>query len=187
LRNLGRRYQKRSNNKKSRGIIPNRIGIEQRPKIVEQRGRVGDFEIDLVTGKNHKNPILSIVELKSGFALLRKLPSKEAQVTAEQLVEALLPIKEYVNTITSNNRKEFAKHELVAQALDAQFYFATPYHSWERGTNGNYNRLIRQYFPKKTSFEQITNKQLKAVQYKINNRERKRLGFVSPIKYLQTL
>jgi IS30 family transposase len=109
-----------------------------------------------VIGKNHKNAILTIVERKSGFALLRKLPSKEATVTAEQLVDALLPIKEYVHTITSDNGKEFAKHELVAKVLDASFYFATPYHSWERGVNENYNRLLRQYFPKKTCFDDIT-------------------------------
>ena len=187
LRNQGRRYQKRGNTNNNRGVIPNRIGIEQRPEIVEQRGRVGDFEIDLVIGRNHKNAILTIVERKSGFALLRKLPSKEAAVTAEQLVEALLPIKEYVHTITSDNGKEFAKHELVAKTLDASFYFATPYHSWERGVNENYNRLLRQYFPKKTCFDDITEEQMLIVQNKINNRERKRLGFVSPIKYLQSL
>jgi IS30 family transposase len=187
LRNRGRRYQKRGNSKSSRGLIPNRVGIEQRPKVVEQRKRIGDFEIDLVIGKNHKNPILTIVERKTGFALLRKLPSKEAEPTAEQLVDALLPIKDYVHTITSDNGKEFAKHELVAQALDAPFYFATPYHSWERGTNENYNRLLRQYFPKKTSFDHITHEQLQAVQNKLNNRERKRLGFLSPSKYLQSL
>lgn len=187
LRNQGRRYQKRGNNKNNRGLIPNRVGIEHRPKIVEQRSRIGDFEIDLVIGKNHKNPILTIVERKSGFALLRKLPSKEAKITAEQLVDAMLPIKDYVHTITSDNGKEFAKHELVAQELDAHFYFATPYHSWERGSNENYNRLLRQYFPKKVSFDQITEEQLKIIQQKLNNRERKRLGFVSPIKYLQNL
>ena len=140
----------------------------------------------MVIGKNHKSAILTIVERKSGFALLRKLPSKEAAVTAEQLVEALLPIKEYVHTITSDNGKEFAQHELVAKALDTSFFFATPYHSWERGVNENYNRLLRQYFPKKTSFDHITDEQLLAVQNKLNNRERKRLGFLSPIKYLQT-
>lgn len=187
LRNQGRRYQKRGNSKNSRGVIPNRIGIEQRPEVVDQRGRVGDFEIDLVIGKNHKNAILTIVERKSGFALLRKLPSKEAEITAEQLVDALMPIKDYVHTITSDNGKEFAKHELVAKNLETSFYFATPYHSWERGVNENYNRLVRQYFPKKTSFEDITEEQLLNVQNKLNNRERKRLGFVSPIKYLQSL
>lgn len=187
LRNQGRRYQKRGNSKSSRGIIPNRVGIEHRPKVVDQRKRVGDFEIDLVIGKNHKNPILTIVERKSGFALLRKLPSKEAAVTAEQLIAVLAPLKAYVHTITSDNGKEFAQHQRVAQQLDAQFYFATPYHSWERGTNENFNRLLRQYFPKKSSFEHITDEQLEAVQHKLNHRERKRLGYVSPIKYLQSL
>lgn len=187
LRNQGRRYQKRGNSKSSRGVIPNRIGIEQRPKVVEERKRIGDFEVDLVIGKNHKNPILSIVERKSGFALLRRLPSKEADVTATQLIEALIPIKDYVHTITSDNGKEFAQHESVSKALDTSFYFARPYHSWERGSNENYNRLLRQYLPKGTSFEHITDEQLKAVQDKLNNRERKRLGFVSPINYLQSL
>lgn len=187
LRNQGRRYQKRGNRKNARGSIPNRVGIEHRPPIVEQRSRIGDFEVDLIIGKNHKNPILTIVERKSGFALLRKLPSKEAHVTAQQLVAALLPIKDYVHTITADNGKEFAKHETVAEKLNAQCYFATPYHSWERGTNENFNRLLRQYFPKKSSFEYITDEQLLTVQNKLNNRERKRLGFISPIKYLQSL
>lgn len=187
LRNQGRRYQKRGNKKGNRGIIPNRVGIEQRPKIVEQRKRFGDFEVDLVIGQNHKAPILSIVERKTGFALIRKLPSKEAEVTAQHLIDALLPIKDYVHTITSDNGKEFAKHELVSKALKAEFYFANPYHSWERGANENYNRLLRQYFPKKTSFEHISNEKLRDVQNKLNNRERKRLGFISPIKYLHTL
>lgn len=187
LRNRGRRNQKRGNSKSSRGIIPNRVGIEQRPKVVDQRKRIGDFEVDLVIGKNHKSPILTIVERKSGFALLRKLPSKEAEATAAQLVDALLPIKDHVHTITSDNGKEFAKHESVSQDLDAQFFFAKPYHSWERGSNENYNRLLRQYFPKKSSFEHITREQLTAVQNKLNNRERKRLGFLSPSQYLQSL
>ena len=98
-----------------------------------------------------------------------------------------MPIKDYIHTITSDNGKEFFKHEFVAKSLDASLYFATPYHSWQRGVNETYNRLLRQYFPEKTSFEDITQEQLLAVQHKLNNRERKRLGFLSPIKYLQSL
>jgi len=187
LRNQGRKYQKRGNGNKTRGVIPNRVGIEQRPPVVEERSRIGDFEIDLVLGKNQTTPILTIVERKSGFALLRKLPSKEAHTTAEQLADALLPIKQDVHTITSDNGKEFALHQQIAKVLEADYYFATPYHSWERGTNENYNRLLRQYFPKKTSFEHITEEDLKAVQDKLNHRERKRLGYLSPIQYLHSL
>lgn len=187
LRNKGRKYQKRSKSKATRGLIPNRVGIEQRPAIVEERKRVGDFEIDLVLGKNHQYPILTIVERKSGFALLRKLSSKESTTTAQQLIDALLPIKEHIHTITSDNGKEFAQHETVAQALNAAYYFAKPYHSWQRGSNENYNRLLRQYFPKKTAFDNITQEQLLKVQNKLNNRERKRLGFLSPIQYLHHL
>jgi len=187
LRNKGRKYQKRGNKKAGRGLIPNRVDIDLRPKIVEKRKRVGDFEVDLVLGKNHEHAILSIVERKSGFALLRKLSSKESDATAQQILDALLPIKEHVYTITSDNGKEFAQHQTVAHALQANFFFAKPYHSWQRGSNENYNRLLRQYFPKKSDFTSITNEQLRYAQNQLNNRQRKRLGFLSPIQYLYSL
>ncbi len=184
LRNKGRRYRKRGRAKDSRGIIADRISIEHRPVEVEQKARVGDLEIDLIIGANHKQAILTVVERKSGMAWIRKVTDKSALAVQEQLLDVLKPIQKYVYTITSDNGKEFANHKAIAVALDAAFYFAHPYHSWERGCNENYNRLLRQYFPKKSDFTTITDEQLKQVQNKINNRERKRLGFISPIQYL---
>lgn len=184
LRNRGRRYQKRGNSKQKRGIIPNRTGIEKRPKIVEQRSRNGDLEIDLMIGSNHKAPLLTIVDRAAGYGIIKKLVSKEAKHTAEKIIEALTPFKGRIHTITSDNGKEFAMHELVAEKLEIQYFFANPYHSWERGANENFNRLVRQYFPKKTDFSKITDQQVQMVQDKLNNRERKRLGFLSPNQYL---
>ena len=184
LRNKGRRYRKRGNLKDSRGIISDRVFIDERPVIVDKKERIGDIEIDLVIGKHHKQAILTVVERKSGMAWLRKLKNKSAQGVEEKLIEILLPIRKYIHTITSDNGKEFSRHKTIAKKLLAQFYFAHPYHSWERGCNENYNRLLRQYFPKKTDFSTITEDQLEAIQLKINTRERKRLGYLSPIQYL---
>lgn len=184
LRNRGRRYRKRGGLKDSRGVIADRISIEHRPAVVDKKSRVGDLEIDLVIGRNHKQAILTVVERKSGIAWLRKLPGKSAQAVEEQLIDILLPIQDYVYTITSDNGKEFAHHKTIAEKLQAQFYFARPYHSWQRGCNENYNRLLRQYFPKKSDFTTITQQQLLVIQHKINSRERKRLGFLSPLQYL---
>lgn len=187
LRNRGRRYRKRGAQKDNRGIIRDRVSIEKRPDIVERRDRVGDLEIDLVVGKNHSSPLLTVVERKSGMAWVRKLGDKSAASVEEKLMEILLPINNYVYTITSDNGKEFAYHKSIAEKLGADFFFARPYHSWERGCNENYNRLLRQYFPKKTDFTDITDAQILQVQERLNNRERKRLGFISPFQYLQKL
>jgi len=187
LRNKGRRYQKRGSKKQSRGVISGRVDIDKRPSVVDQRKRFGDFEVDLVIGKNHRCPLLTIVDRKTGYALVRKLASKKAEPTAEQMIKALMPIKDQGHTITSDNGKEFAQHAQVPKALNAQFYFAKPYHSWQRGSNENYNRLLRQYFPKSRSFKDISNEQVHIIQDKLNNRERKRLNFLSPVQYLRDL
>jgi IS30 family transposase len=96
----------------------------------------------------------------------------------------LQPHTHWIHTITGDNGKEFADHKKIAQELAIDFYFAKPYHSWERGANENTNGLIRQYFPKGSSFESITDKQIQDVQHKLNNRPRKKLGFLSPIEFL---
>jgi len=187
LRNRGRRYRKRGGSKGKRGVIPNRTGIEKRPEAVDLRGRPGDWEIDLVIGLGHKSPLLTIVDRATGYGIIRKLDSKEAEHTAGKVVEALTPFKQWSHTVTSDNGREFAKHETVAEGLGIAYYFANPYHSWERGSNENFNRLVRQYFPKKTDFSTITDEEVRRVQDKLNNRERKRLDFVSPNQYLCNL
>ena len=114
------------------------------------------------------------------MALIAKVPTKEAEGVQSAVLKLLTPLSEVVHTITSDNGKEFAGHDVIAAALNADFYFAHPYRSWERGSNENTNGLIRQYFPKGCDFTTITTKEIKAVMKKLNNRPRKCLGMKTP-------
>jgi len=183
LRHKGRKYRKRGAAKDKRGIIKNRVDIEERPKIVDEKIRFGDCEIDTVIGKNHKGALLTINDRVTSLVWISLLSGKEAEPLTQKTIEVLLPIKNMLNTITADNGKEFAFHQKIAEALNVGVYFAKPYHSWERGANENTNGLIRQYFPKGTSFENITNEQVTYVQNKLNNRPRKKLGFLSPNEF----
>ena len=180
LRHRNKKYHKRGVEYATRGTIKNRVSIDKRPKIVEKKSRIGDWEIDTVIGANHKGALVTVVDRKSKFTLIKKVPSKHAEVVTKALVEMLQPIKALTHTITSDNGKEFAYHEEVAQSLDADFYFANPYHSWERGLNEHTNGLIRQYLPKQTDFTQVKRKQIRFIQDRLNNRPRKSLGFKTP-------
>ena len=155
-----------------RGIIPNRKSIEERPPIVEERSRIGDWEADTIIGKNHKQAIVSLVERKSGYTLIRKVERKTALAVRKAAVSLLKPHRDKVYTVTSDNGKEFAEHEQIAKDLNAEFYFAHPYASWERGTNENTNGLIRQYFPKNRDFTSITQQEINHAMKRLNNRPR---------------
>ena len=172
--------KKRYGKTERRGIIPNRLSIEDRPAIVEARSRIGDWEADTIIGKNHRQAIVSVVERKSGFTLIRKVERKTAQAVTEAMTGLLKPYRSKVHTVTSDNGREFAGHEEIAAALKADFYFAHPYASWERGTNENTNGLIRQYFPKHRDFTTITQQEIDVAMQRLNNRPRKRLGFQTP-------
>lgn len=181
LRTGDKKYRKRyGSGKAGRGIV-NRVSIEERPEIVNQKLRLGDWEIDTIIGKNHKGAIVVIVERKSGFFLMKKLNGKDAAALAKAVIRLLAPFKSKVFTITSDNGLEFAEHELMAKKLEAKFYFAHPYSSWERGLSENTNKLVRQYIPKKTSFENITDMKINEITMKINKRPRKKLGFKNPL------
>lgn len=181
LRNKGRRYRKRGALKDSRGIIPGKVNINERPPIVEERTRFGDLEMDLIIGKNHQKAILTINDRASGMLKMKLLESKNAEALCQVAIDLLEPWKPFLHTITSDNGKEFAKHQKIAIHTNTSYYFANPYHSWERGSNENLNGLIRQYFPKMTDFNLITDEQIKAVEDKLNQRPRKRFGFKSPL------
>ena len=183
LRRRGRKNRKRGNSKDTRGIIKDRIGIEQRPAIVDEKLRFGDFEIDTIIGQNHQGAILTMNDRRSGLLLMRKLDGKDAGPVVIKAIEALLPIKDLIYTITADNGKEFAYHKEISQALEIDFYFARPYHSWERGANENTNGLVRQYFKKGTSFEDITDEDIERVQNQLNNRPRKKLSYLTPNEY----
>ena len=180
LRHKNKQYHKRSNDYQRRGIIIDRTMIDHRPKIVEKKRRIGDLEIDTVIGKDHIGALVTVVDRKSKFALIRNVPSKHAEVVTQALVEMLEPIKPIVKTITSDNGKEFAYHKIVSETLETDFYFAHPYHSWERGLNEHTNGLIRQYLPKKTDFTHVSKEEIITIQEKLNHRPRKVLGFRTP-------
>ena len=180
LRRQGHKYAKRGSKNAGRGFIPNRIDIDERPPVVELKERFGDLEIDTIIGKNHKGAILTINDRATSRVWIRKLTGKEAVPVAKITAWALRKVKTLIHTITADNGKEFAKHEEISQKLDIKYYFCKPYHSWERGANENTNGLIRQYIPKGTDFSEVTNKQIKRIENILNNRPRKRLGYLTP-------
>jgi len=184
LRRSGKKYNKRSGKLAGRGLIPNRIGIEHRPEIVNQKIRIGDTEEDTIIGANHKGAIVTIVERVSKFIWLALVDRSTAQNIAEKTIELLAPIKDHLHTITSDNGKEFAAHQQIANALQIDFYFANPYASWERGLNENSNGLLRQYIPKKTDFSSLTQQDIDKFAFLLNTRPRKSLNYATPLEVL---
>lgn len=160
------------------------MDISQRPEIVDRKERLGDLEIDTMIGQNHKGALLTINDRVSNKVMIEKLNSKDAKELAGKVIERLSAYQEKVHTITSDNGKEFAEHKMISSELKVDFFFAKPYHSWERGANENINGLIRQYFPKKTSFENIYDDDVKRVEEILNNRPRKKLNFLTPNEFL---
>jgi len=165
-----------------RGQLPNCRSIEERPASVSTRKRLGDWEVDTLIGKQQKQAILTLVERKSRFTLLGKVSRRTAQAVRQQVCKLLLPVRDKAHTLTSDHGKEFADHELIAETLKLKFYFAHPYAAWERGTNENTNGLLRQYFPKKSDFQSISNKKMDQAMSKLNFRPRKSLRFKTPFE-----
>ena len=182
LRHNGKKYNKRSGKKAGRGLIPNRIDIDERPPIVEKKERFGDFELDTIVGARHKGAIVSIVDRASKYTYLVLVP----QATSENINQAifqrlsLLSKKGLIQTYTADNGKEFSGHEKIVKDLGGSFFFAKPYHSWERGLNEHTNGLVRQYFPKKTDFTTLTEEEVQIVERKLNDRPRAVLDFNTP-------
>lgn len=167
--------------------IKNRVGIEHRPAEVAAKQRVGDFEADTIVGTRHRGAIVSLVDRQTKLVKLRLIAFKSSNATASAMIEALMPLKTHLKTITSDNGSEFSLHEEVSAELGANFYFAHPYRSWERGLNENTNGLVRQFFPKGTDFSKITERQVLAVEHRLNNRPRKALGYRTPNEVFSAL
>ena len=180
LRQAHKKRRKKYGSKDKRGQICNRVSIDQRPEFVDEKSRIGDWEIDTVIGQNHKGALVTIVDRKSKFTLIKRVETKHADGVTAATITLLKPYRDKVFTITADNGKEFAGHETMSEELNAQVYFAHPYSSWERGLNENTNGLIRQYFPKGSSFEDITDEQVEAVMYRLNHRPRKGLNYQTP-------
>ena len=142
-----------------------------------ERARFGDWEADLVIGTGQKEALVTINERTSRFSLISHVPFKTAELVTQAMIAMLKPFTQCVHTATTFNGGEFAQHERIAATLDADFYFAHPYSSWERGANENMNGLIRQFFPKKMTFEFITTKDVELAMHRLNYRPRKCLGY----------
>jgi IS30 family transposase len=177
------RHQMRHRKRYNGGTIAikDRISIDQRPAIVNARQRFGDWEIDTIVGKNRQGTIVTLVERQSAFMMMEKLPhGRNAAHLSRRVVDMLIAYINHVHSITGDNGLEFADHKSIARALKAQFFFTHPYCSWEKGIIENTNKLIRQYIPKKANFDDFSEKQIREIQYKINNRPRKKLNYYSP-------
>jgi IS30 family transposase len=172
--------RKRYGGRERRGTIPNQVSIDLRPAIVAERGRFGDWEADLVIGAGQKQALVTINERTSRYSLIAHVPFKTAQAVSDTLISLLTPFAASVHTLTTDNGKEFAQHERIAKELDADFFFAHAYASWERGANENMNGLIRQFFPKKMAFDSITANDTAFAMHRLNHRPRKCLGFKTP-------
>lgn len=177
-------YRKRTGTYDKRGCIPNRQSITKRPKIIDERARIGDWEVDTMIGSKHQGAIVTLVERKTGFTLMKKVANKRAEIVTQAILELLAPYQHQLRSITSDNGKEFANHQEITLAFGIQWYFADPYASWQRGTNENTNGLIRQYFPKKLSFNLISDQHIDDTMQQLNHRPRKRLDFKSPYQIL---
>ena len=175
-----KKYRRRSNKKGNRGKIPNRVSIDKRPAIVEKRSRMGDWEGDTVMGKGNKQALVTLVDRKTKKTLIGKVERKTSNLVRDTVIDLLSQPGIKVHTVTFDNGTEFTAHEQMAKALDAKIYFAHPYSSWERGLNENTNGLIRQYFPKGSAFQSITDEDVAFVMDRLNNRPRKILNYKTP-------
>ena len=175
----GKRRRKRGNYQDSRGLIPNRISIEKRPLIVNKRKRFGDIEVDLIMGSNHKSALLVTIDRSTLLTTIDKLQGKDSTIITEKIIQRLKRYKQ-VKTITFDNDQAFSQHEKIGKALNAEIYFTRPYTSQDKGTIENRNGVIRLFYPKKTDFNLITEKEIAGVEKEINNRPVRKFGYLSP-------
>jgi transposase, IS30 family len=163
-----------------RGAIQNRVGIEQRPAVVDAKARIGDWEGDTIVGSRHAGGLVTLVERKSLYTLAHPVARRCAQPTSLAIQEMLGPHQERCHTITLDNGSEFALHQEFGAALKADIYFAKPHSPWQRGLNENTNGLYRQYFPKGSCMRSITQLQVQHAVNRLNHRPRKCLGWRTP-------
>lgn len=187
LRSCLRRKKKRRTPKGMRRcqriLKPKGTSIDNRPKIVEKRKRIGDWEGDSVESLDHKPGLNTVVERKIGLLLMTKLKSKTSLSTVNAMKSRFINIpNRFKRTITLDNGPENRDWKMIEKVIDIDCYFAHAYHSWERGTNENTNGLIRDYFPKKTDFSTISDEEIKYVENELNSRPRKRLGWKTPLE-----
>ena len=184
LRCQKERRKRYASGRSRRGIIPNRTGIEERPAIVDNRARVGDWEGDLIIGKGGTQAIVSLVERKTRFTMLSRVTQKTTSKVCVAIIEEMRKLPELCKTLTLDNGLEFSGHQQITEQLGVGVYFARPYHSWERGANENTNGLVRQFVPKRASMEAVRQDDVQAYADLLNDRPRKTLDYRTPREVL---
>ena len=184
LRCSGKQKRKRYGAYDSRGRLAGKRHISERPSEVEERQVFGHWEVDTVAGKGSKDCIVTLVERKSGLVQIGKLKDRTAKELNQRIIRLITQSHLRFKTITADNGTEFHGYKKVEKKTGVPFYFATPYHSWERGTNENTNGLIRQYLPKGMSMEEIDQQHCNYIADKLNSRPRKRHGYKTPAEVL---
>ena len=154
--------------------------ISERPAAAENRSQVGHLEGDTVIGSSDKHCVLTLVDRKSGYVMIGKLEARTVEATNRRAVGLIRAAPRPTHTVTTDNGTEFHGYKTIETATGSRFYFATPYHSWERGTSENTNGLIRQYLPKRKSMALINQRHCNRIAQRLNNRPRKRLAFLTP-------
>ena len=174
----GRRRRKRGLYKDSRGLIPNRVSIIERPGIVNERNRLGDIEVDLIIGKDHKGGLLVTLDRASLKITIDKIDSKNSE-KIKALILKRMKNNRHIKTMTFDNDQAFCLHEQIAKKLCIETFFTRPYTSQDKGSIENRNGVIRRFYPKKTSFENISVEEIKNVEKLINNRPIRKFGYKS--------
>lgn len=172
--------RKRYRSHDSRGVLPGKRGIADRPEEVEQRQRIGHWEGDTVMGSDLRHCVLTLVERKTGFAIIKKLRARNTAQVTRAATRAIRRHCRNFKTLTLDNGTEFHDYAALEQRFPVKIYFATPYHSWERGSNENFNGLLRQYLPRGTCMRDVTQLQCDHIADDLNNRPRKRHAFETP-------
>ena len=175
-------YHKRYGRADRRGSFPPGRSIDERPTVVAQRRRLGDWEADTMLGRGRHGAVLTLTDRKSRFSLLAHLRERTPAITERQICRLLVPVQEQLHSLTSDRGREFLRHERIAQRLQVPYYLAHPYAAWERGTNENTNGLLRQYFPKARNMQTVTATQVRRAQQRLNRRPRKCLDFRTPFE-----
>lgn len=180
LRGSQKKRRKRYGRYDSRGRLAGKRPITERPPGAENRSRVGHLEGDTVMGNSDKHCVLTLVDRKTGFVMIGKLEARTVEATNRRAIALIRTAPRQTRTITADNGTEFHGYMAIENATGASFYFAAPYHSWERGTSENTNGLIRQYLPKRMSMAHVTQRDCSRIARKLNTRPRKRLGYRTP-------
>jgi transposase, IS30 family len=181
-RGMSKRHHKRYTGFEYRGTMPGKRHISTRPAEVEGREVLGHWEGDTVIGQDKHACILTLVERKSGLAVIKKLNARSVSQTNRAALKAIKEHQHCFSTLTLDNGTEFHGFKKLEKKTSVICYFATPYHSWERGSNENLNGLIRQYIPKGTCMKDLTQRQCNKIAYALNSRPRKRHGFKTPLE-----